>query len=123
MTEKSEKTLNSTVNLATLLAKLRQSKGLTLREVEEATEHEVSNAYLSQLEHERIKQPSPHVLYSLSKVYGVKYDSLMETAGYVPSVAEKAMQKESRKGFAIEELTREEEKELRKYLEFIRSKK
>ena len=40
--------------LSTYLASLRAAKRLTLRQVEEATENAVSNAYLSQLEHGRI---------------------------------------------------------------------
>ena len=41
---------------------------MTLREVEEATNKEVSNGYLSQLESGRISKPSPHILYTLSSV-------------------------------------------------------
>ncbi|MHC4933777.1 MAG: helix-turn-helix domain-containing protein, partial [Planctomycetota bacterium] len=48
--------------LGTLLADLRMAKGLSLREVEEATGKAVSNAYLSQLENGKIKKPSPSVL-------------------------------------------------------------
>jgi HTH-type transcriptional regulator, competence development regulator len=53
---------------------------LTLRAVEQATE--VSNAYLSQLESGKIKQPSPIVLYKLSQLYGVSYADAMRFAGY-----------------------------------------
>jgi transcriptional regulator with XRE-family HTH domain len=42
----------------------------------------VSNAYLSQLEHGKIKRPSPNVLHSLAEVYAVPYEALMEKAGY-----------------------------------------
>ena len=45
--------------LGSLLADLRQAKGLSLREVEEATGRAVSNAYLSQLENGKIQKPSP----------------------------------------------------------------
>lgn len=45
--------------LASYLASVRQVKGLTLREVEEATGKEISNAYLSQLERGKITKPSP----------------------------------------------------------------
>ncbi len=41
------------------LARLRNAAGLTLRQVEEATDEEVSNAYLSQLEKNKIAKTSP----------------------------------------------------------------
>jgi hypothetical protein len=58
-------------DLGALLADLRMAKGLSLREVEEATGGTVSNAYLSQLEHGKIQKPSPNVVRSLAEVYVV----------------------------------------------------
>src|SRR2546425_8968864 len=52
--------------LGALLADLRTAKGLSLRQVEEATDRAVSNAYLSQLENGKIQKPSPNVLHSLA---------------------------------------------------------
>ena len=68
--------------LGALPADLRTAKGLSLREVEEATGKAVSNAYLSQLENGRIRKPSPNVLHGLADVY-VPYETLMEKAGYL----------------------------------------
>lgn len=51
---------------------IREAKGLTLREVEEATG--ISNAYLSQLETGKIKRPSYKVIKQLSEYYGIKTD-------------------------------------------------
>jgi transcriptional regulator with XRE-family HTH domain len=105
--------------LSQYLADIRAASGLKLRQVEEATEKEVSNAYLSQLENGKIKKPSPNILHSLSTVYGVSYESLMEKAGYiVPSGKGKRVAKRS-----IDNLTVDEEEELRKYLAFYRSRK
>jgi transcriptional regulator with XRE-family HTH domain len=70
-----------TNELGALLADLRVAKGLSLREVEEATDKAVSNACLSQLENGKIKKPSPNVLHSLAEVYAVPYEALMEKAG------------------------------------------
>jgi len=42
---------------------------MSLRQVEEATEKEVSNAYLSQLETGKIVKPSPNILHALARVY------------------------------------------------------
>lgn len=111
--------------LGPYLASLRTAKGLTLREVEDATGREVSNAYLSQLEHGRIAKPSPNILYSLAAVYGVAYEKLMEKAGYIAAAgSHKAGQKHGRVAtFAIENLTPEEEDELISYLAYLRSRK
>ena len=108
--------------LGGLLADLRAAKGLSLRQVEEATDRAVSNAYLSQLEKGKIQQPSPNVLHSLAEVYAVPYETLMERAGHL-------LPSEGREGphrrlaaFAIDDLTPEEEEELLKYLAFLRSR-
>ena len=56
--------------LGRFLAELRKAKGLTLRDVEEATRDndeidEVSNAYVSQLENGKVTDPSPHILHMI----------------------------------------------------------
>jgi transcriptional regulator with XRE-family HTH domain len=110
--------------LGAVLADLRTAKGLSLREVEEATGKAVSNAYLSQLENGRIKKPSPNVLHSLSEVYAVPYEALMEKAGYLlPSEGNRGGRSKKLAAFAIDDLTTEEEEELLKYLAFLRSRK
>ena len=111
--------------LGTLLADLRGAKGFSLREVEEATDREVSNAYLSQLEQGKIQQPSPSILHRLAAAYAVPYEALMEKAGYLqPSADGVASGRRKRlAAFAIDDLTAEEEEELLKYLAFIRSRK
>jgi HTH-type transcriptional regulator, competence development regulator len=70
------------------LRALREDAGLTLREAEARCG--VSNGYLSLLEHDRVKEPSPRVLYALSRCFGVGYLELMERAGYpVPTPEER----------------------------------
>jgi transcriptional regulator with XRE-family HTH domain len=109
--------------LGTLLADLRTAKGLSLREVEDATGNAVSNAYLSQLENGRIQKPSPNVLHRLAEAYGVRYETLMERAGYLlPSAAKENGPRRRLAVFAIDDLTAEEEEELLKYLAFLRSR-
>jgi len=110
--------------LGALLADLRTAKGLSLRQVEEASEHFVSNAYLSQLENGKIKKPSPNVLHTLAKIYAVSYEALMEKAGYLLSENEGGDGRRARLAvFSIDDLTAEEEEELLKYLAFLRSRK
>ena len=98
---------------------------LSLRDVEQATG--ISNAYLSQLENDKISKPSPHFLHKLSKLYAVDYEMLMEAAGYVHD-----REKEKKPGprtlegaalFSEKNLTAEEEQELAKYLRFLRANK
>ena len=96
--------------------------GLSLRDVEEATGKEVSNAYLSQLETRKVKKPSPHILYALSLVLAVPYEALMERAGYIVSPAQR--EDDAKHGrtatFSIDNLTEEEEEALRDHLAFLR---
>ncbi|RZJ46651.1 MAG: XRE family transcriptional regulator [Brevundimonas sp.] len=112
-------------NLGLYLKNVRAGAALSLREVEEATEREVSNAYLSQLENGKIAKPSPNVLHHLARVYGVAYSTLMERAGYISPTSDRAdSAKHGRAAtFAIENLTNEEEKELLKYLAFYRTQR
>jgi transcriptional regulator with XRE-family HTH domain len=108
--------------LGVLLSDLRRAKGLSLRDVEEGTGKAVSNAYLSQLENGKIQKPSPNVLHSLSGVYAVPYETLMEKAGYLLPPEEGRGRRRRLAAFAIDDLTAEEEDELLKYLAFLRSR-
>ena len=110
--------------LGALLADLRTAKGLSLRQVEEATDKAVSNAYLSQLENGKIQKPSPNVLHSLAAIYAVPYEGLMEKAGYLlPSEGARSTRRARLAVFSIDDLTAEEEEELLKYLAFLRSRR
>lgn len=107
------------------LASLRSAARLSLRQVEEATDKEVSNAYLSQLENDKISKPSPNILHVLAHVYSTPYEDLMERAGYLPAeLAASSMRRQARAAtFAVENLTPDEEKALIAYLGFIRQQK
>lgn len=113
------------VTLGQYLASIRADRRLSLRQVEEATKKEVSNAYLSQIENDRIQQPSPHILHALAELYQADYERLMEMAGYI--TPNKARTSDERHGriptFAEHNLTSQEESELMEYLQFIRSRK
>jgi HTH-type transcriptional regulator, competence development regulator len=110
-------------SLGAHLSRLRNATGLSLRQVEEATKKEVSNAYLSQLENNRILKPSPNVLHALSVVYATSYEDLMRRAGYVSSDADASGHRAKAATFAVENLTPDEEKALLDYLAFIRNQK
>lgn len=108
-------------HLSHFLRTARERMGLTLRAVEQATE--VSNAYLSQLESGKIKQPSPVVLHKLSQLYGVSYADAMRFTGYpVPDENERE-ERAARVSGPFADLTEEEEVELADYLTFIRTRR
>ena len=109
--------------LGALLSDLRRVKRLSLREVEDATDRAISNAYLSQLENGRIGRPSPNVLHTLAATYAVPYEGLMEKAGYlVPALDPSRPRRAPLAVFSIDDLSAEEEEDLLKYLAFIRSR-
>lgn len=113
------------LTLGQYLASIRLDRKMSLRQVEEASGKEVSNAYISQLENGKVAQPSPSVLNTLAGLYEIDYLTLMQLAGYLP-VAE-ARAADSRHGrvatFAEHNLTQEEEAELMTYLQYLRTKK
>tara|TARA_R110000850_G_scaffold42162_2_gene108467 strand:+ start:4470 stop:4853 length:384 start_codon:yes stop_codon:yes gene_type:complete len=124
MVKKAVTTRAATSNLGPYLRKARDDKGFSLRQVETETGGQVSNAYLSQLEGNKIAKPSPNILYSLSKALDVEYNELMLRAGYISdipiSVTTKSKSENDRQ-YAIENLTASEETELLRYLKYYRS--
>jgi HTH-type transcriptional regulator, competence development regulator len=117
--------------LGDYLAAIRGIRLMTLREVEEATGNEVSNAYLSQLEKNKITRPSPNILHALALVYVIPYETLMEKAGYisptstVPDALRSAgVPRHGRAAtFTDANLTQEEEASLLEYLAFLRTRR
>ena len=114
-----------TYTLGQYLASIRADRGMTLRQVEDATERQVSNAYLSQIENGRVGHPSPNILFALADLYKVSFENLMERAGYFTKRAERSSN--SRHGraatFAEHDLTDEEEAQLLEFLQFLRTRK
>jgi transcriptional regulator with XRE-family HTH domain len=117
--------------LGQYLWSLRKASRMTLREVEEASDRKVSNAYLSQIETGRIPSPSPPILQEIAKVYDSRlprnspvtcsYERMMELAGHLkPRYGPQAKRSRRITTFAGEQLTPYEEDELLKYLAFIR---
>jgi len=107
-------------SLASLLRESRARLGHTLREVE--SKIGISNAYLSQLEGAKIKQPSPQVLHKLCSLYECSYAAAMEMAGYPLPSAEKAPTS-SRFVARLGKTTAKEEAAVLEYLRFLRSRK
>jgi HTH-type transcriptional regulator, competence development regulator len=100
----------------------RELRKLSLRDVEKVTG--ISNPYLSQLENDQIKKPSPFFLHKLATLYGMDYEFLMEAAGYVERKERAAGKPQTLAGaalFSTKKLTPEEEQQLAQYLQFLRS--
>ena len=113
-------------SLGDYLKSVRLGLKMTLRTVEAVTEQEVSNAYLSQLENGKITKPSPHTLHALAQAYDVSYENLMQRAGYLAqsnSARASSAKHGSAATLSIENLSPEEERELLKYLAYVRSKR
>lgn len=113
------------MTLGETLKQSRELIPLTLRQVEEATG--ISNAYLSQLENDKIKKPSANVLYKLSSIYRVDLNVLLSAAGIIEKSSE-----ENRKptnnllkniAFYAENLTQDEEQKVLDYIKFLRHNK
>lgn len=101
----------------------RELRKLSLRDVEQATG--ISNPYLSQLENDKVRKPSPVFLHKLASLYGVDYELLMEAAGYIQRKAVAEGQPKTLAGaalFSTEKLTADEEQQLADFLHYIRSK-
>lgn len=113
------------MKLGTYLRQARHNLNLKLRETESKTG--ISNAYLSQLENDKISNPSPIVLHKLADCYRLSYIYLMELAGYptpkTPVTEKKISSSHIKRRIHLDNLTEEEENKLAEYLEFIRSRK
>jgi transcriptional regulator with XRE-family HTH domain len=110
--------------LSEMLKKIRLLKNFSLREVESKTG--ISNAYLSQLENDKIKSPSPKFLKKLSDIYGVHHRNLMELAGYIESNNDKKVEDEINNNIAFtifNELTTSEKDEVLNFINYTKNKR
>jgi HTH-type transcriptional regulator, competence development regulator len=108
-------------SLGSTLKDARELMRLTLRQVEEATD--ISNAYLSQLENDKIKKPSANVLYKLASIYNIELDTLLAASGIIEKQTAKKSKLLNTIALSAETMTAEEEQELLEYLRFLRHKK
>jgi len=105
--------------LGPYLRRVRKELNLTLRAVEEKTG--ISNAYLSQLENNKIFYPSPKILYKLARCYKVSYEYLMKLAGY--PTAEKEPEPAFRLSSSLNDLTPEEREKVLEFIQFLKSRR
>lgn len=107
--------------LGRLLKKTRQVRALSLTEVARAAG--ISAAYLSKLENDAVKKPSPPVLHQLSEALAVPYVELMRLSGYpVPGEAE-APKADTIGAALFADITEDERDELLEYLVWYRARR
>ncbi|MCF7859642.1 MAG: helix-turn-helix transcriptional regulator [Candidatus Cloacimonetes bacterium] len=103
--------------LAKFIKKKRNELNFTLRDIEEKTG--ISNAYFSQLENAKIKNPSIKVLRKISDFFKIPFENIMNLLDQDTN-AEKVY---FRKSNPFLDVSDDEEKKLLEYLQFIRSRK
>jgi transcriptional regulator with XRE-family HTH domain len=103
-----------------LLKRTRQVRALSATDVARAAG--ISAAYLSKLEHDAVKKPSPPVLHQLSEALAVPYAELMRLSGY-PLPGDDASAKADTIGAALfADITEDERDELLEYLAWYRAR-
>jgi transcriptional regulator with XRE-family HTH domain len=103
-----------------LLKRTRQVRALSATDVARAAG--ISAAYLSKLENDAVKKPSPPVLHQLSEALAVPYAELMRLSGYpVPGEAE-APKADTIGAALFADITEDERDELLEYLAWYRAR-
>lgn len=104
-----------------LLKRTRQVRALSATDVARAAG--ISAAYLSKLEHDAVKKPSPPVLHQLSEALAVPYAELMRLSGY-PVPGETEPRRADSIGAALfADITEDERDELLEYLAWYRTRR
>lgn len=108
------------LSLGAMLKKAREVRELSGMDAARAAQ--ISPAYLSKLENNAVKKPSPHVLQQLSEALAVPYADLMRLSGYrVPG--ESSDDAIGTVGTALfADLTDDEREELLEYLAWYRAR-
>lgn len=112
--------------LGKTLKSTRENVSLTLRDIE--IETGISNAYLSQLENDKIKKPSASILYKLASVYKIDLNILLHAAGIIEKkemegIATSQSLLEREIAFYKDKLSESEEREVIDFIKFLRYKK
>lgn len=105
-------------------AVLRLARELrTLSAVEAARAAGISAAYLSRLENDAVKKPSPPVLHRLSEALSVPYAELMRLCGYAVPGSSDATPASSVDTALFADLSDDERTELLEYLAWYRARR
>jgi transcriptional regulator with XRE-family HTH domain len=103
---------------------LRQARDIReLSGVDAARAAGISPAYLSKLELDAVKRPSPHVLHQLSEALGLPYAQLMRLSGYLVPGDTAPGTERAVSSALFADLTDDEREELIEYLAWYRSRR
>ncbi len=91
--------------------------------IEAARSAGISVAYLSRLERDVVKRPSPHVLHQLSVALSVPYPDLMRLSGYRVPGESSANAGDTVGAALFADITDDEREELLEYLAWYRARK
>ncbi|HEY4767683.1 MAG TPA: helix-turn-helix transcriptional regulator [Candidatus Limnocylindria bacterium] len=105
----------------TLLRHARTVRGLSV--VDAARAAAISPAYLSRLENNPVKKPSPHVLHQLSQALSVPYPELMRLSDYLMPGGPDQDAPENLNAGLFADLTDDERDEFVDYLAWSRSRR
>ena len=104
-----------------LLKRTRQVRALSATEVARAAG--ISGAYLSKLENDAVKKPSPPVLHQLSQALEVPYWELMRLSGYAVPGSDEPVKVDPIGVALLADITEDERDELLEYLAWYRARK
>lgn len=107
-------------SLGAVLRQARQVRRLSA--VDAARSAGISGAYLSKLENDAVKKPSPPVLLQLSEALAIPYADLMRLCGYRVPGAEALSPVVTVSAALFADVTDEEREELVKYLAWFRAR-
>src|SRR2546430_17461969 len=94
-----------------------------LSAVDAARAASISPAYLSKLESDAVKKPSPHVLHQLSEALAVPYADLMRLSGYrLPDGSDQHPPGTAVAAALFADVTDDERNELLEYLAWYRAR-
>jgi transcriptional regulator with XRE-family HTH domain len=103
---------------------LRQAREIReLSGIDAARAARISPAYLSKLENDAVKRPSPHVLHQLSEALLIPYAELMRLSGYQLPGPPDARVTDTVGAALFADLTDDEREELLEYLAWYRARR
>ena len=104
-----------------VLKQAREVRGLSAVEASRAAG--ISAAYLSKLENDSVKKPSPQILLRLSEALAVPYDELMRLSGYRVTGESDAVASTTVAAALFADITNDERDELFEYLAWYRARR
>jgi transcriptional regulator with XRE-family HTH domain len=109
-----------TTSFGGVIRQAREVRGLS--GVEAARAASISPAYLSKLENDAVKRPSPLVLHQVSEALGLAYADLMRLCGYLVPGDRDDSAATSVGAALFSDITEEERDELLEYLAWFRAR-